>query len=365
MAGRNHDRQSSGGGIWKIAFVAILGSLIGQIDATIVNISLPELVNRLDSELATIQWVISGYLLALALALPLSGWLVDRVGGRRTYLICFPAFTGASILCACAWSDLSLIAFRIIQGVSGGVLAPMTQIMMARAAGNRLPQVMGYAAMPILVAPILGPVIAGGVLEHLSWRWLFLITVPFGILATIMAWLVLPDDRGDIRRTPFDFLGFSLLAPGITVLLYSLSAAAWRLLPLALVLLAGFVLTALRRRKVSIINLELFGNRDFFASVAIQFFSNATSFAGQMLIPLFLIEAGFSESETGLFIAPIGVGMLLGYPMLGFLTKRFGIRWVSTTGALLAACATVPLIIMALQGVNQFLLIAALFLRGA
>ena len=148
-------------GIWKIVIVAILGSFLSQLDATVVNVSLPTLAVELHSTLSTIQWVTSGYLLALALMLPTNGWLVDRIGARRLYLWCFATFTMSSALCGAAWSAESLVGCRVLQGMSGGLLAPMTQMMIARAAGKHMARVLGYAALPILLGPILGPVLAG------------------------------------------------------------------------------------------------------------------------------------------------------------------------------------------------------------
>ncbi|MGD0445229.1 MAG: MFS transporter [Edaphobacter sp.] len=156
--------------VWKITAVAVLGSFLAQLDATIVNVSLSSLAVNLHSSLTAIQWVTSGYLLALALMLPLNGWLVERIGAKSLYLWCFSTFTLSSALCGLAWSANSLIAFRILQGMSGGLMAPMTQMMMARAAGKHMARLMGYAAVPILMGPILGPVIAGAILQHASWR---------------------------------------------------------------------------------------------------------------------------------------------------------------------------------------------------
>src|ERR1700722_13551075 len=140
--------------VWKITAVAVLGSLMGQVDATVVNVSLSSLAVDLHSSLTTIQWVTSGYLLALALMLPLNGWLVRRLGAKSLYLWCFSIFTLSSALCGLAWSANSLIAFRILQGMSGGLMAPMTQMMMARAAGKHMARLMGYAAVPVLMGPI-------------------------------------------------------------------------------------------------------------------------------------------------------------------------------------------------------------------
>src|SRR6202453_4469765 len=151
-------------GIWKITAVAVAGTFMPLLSTTMVNVSLPSLAAELHASLSTIQWVTSGYLLALAVMLPLNGWLVDRIGAKALYLWCFAAFTLSSTLCGLAWSANALIAFRVLQGMSGGLLAPMAQMMMARAAGKHMARVLGWAALPIMLAPILGPVIAGAIL---------------------------------------------------------------------------------------------------------------------------------------------------------------------------------------------------------
>src|SRR4029077_1073549 len=153
-----------GSGIWKIIAVTVAGAFMTQLITTMVNVSLSSLGEERHASLSAIQWVTSGYLLALALMLPLSGWMVDRIGAKALYLGCFSAFTLSSAFCGLAWSANSLIGFRILQGMSAGPLAPMAQMMMARAAGKRMASVLGFAAMPILLAPLLGPVIAGAIL---------------------------------------------------------------------------------------------------------------------------------------------------------------------------------------------------------
>src|SRR6202041_82563 len=152
--------------VWKITTVAVLGSFLSQLDATVVNVSLSSLAVELPSTLKTIQWGTSGYLLALPLMLPLNGWLVERIGAKSLYLWCFSAFTLCSALCGIDWSANALIGFRILQGMSGGLMAPMMQLMIARVAGRHMARVLGYAGVPILLAPILGPVIAGALLQH-------------------------------------------------------------------------------------------------------------------------------------------------------------------------------------------------------
>ena len=163
--------------------------------SSLINVSLSSLAVDLHSSLTAIQWVTSGYLLALALMLPLNGWLVERIGAKSLYLWCFSAFTLFSALCGMAWSANSLIAFRILQGMSGGLMAPMAQMMMAGAAGKHMARIIGYAAVPVMLGPILGPVIAGAILQHASWRWLFLVNLPVGALAILLAILFLPNER--------------------------------------------------------------------------------------------------------------------------------------------------------------------------
>src|ERR1700688_4134226 len=169
ITARAHDKSKhgsppGGGGesdrlrphVWKITAVTVAGAFMTQLSTTMVNVSLSNLGAELHASLSAIQWVTSGYLRALALMLPLNGWLVERIGAKALYPWCFSAFTLSSALCGIAWSANALIGFRILQGMSGGLLAPMAQMMLARVAGRHMARVLGYAAVPILLAPILG-----------------------------------------------------------------------------------------------------------------------------------------------------------------------------------------------------------------
>src|SRR6202789_3512026 len=307
-------------GIWKIGTVAILGSFMSQLDATVVNVSLPTLAVELHSTLSTIQWVTSGYLLALALMLPMNGWLVDRIGAKRLYLWCFATFTMSSALCGAAWSAESLVGFRVLQGMSGGLLAPMAQMMIARAAGKHMARVMGYGALPILVGPILGPVLAGAILQHASWRWLFLVNVPVCLAGIVMAALFLPDDSGERRVRVFDGVGFALLSPGLV------------LLGVAALLLGLFIRHGMAKGEDALLDLELFQRKVFTTAASTQFLSNGVSYAAQMLVRFYLIRlCGKSPSQTGLMLAALGLGMACVLPLMGKLTQRFGIRRVSAS----------------------------------
>jgi EmrB/QacA subfamily drug resistance transporter len=355
--------------VWKVVCVAAIGSFMTQLDATVVNVSLASLSAGLHVSLSAIQWVTSGYLLALALTLPLNGWLVDRIGAKALYLRCFTAFTLSSTLCGLAWSANSLIVFRILQGMSGGLLAPMAQMMIARAAGKQMAQVISVAALPVLLAPLLGPVIAGAILQFASWRWLFLINLPVGVLALALAAAFLPNDREETRPRGLDLLGLALLSPGLVLFLYGSDHLGERIgvvaLAVSIILFALFYRAARAKGDAALIDLRLLKGKVFSASIAAMFMANGVSFAGQMLIPIYLVRAcGLSPSRTGWLLAPLGLGMMCTYPFMGRLTKRFGIRKLAACGALLSLAGTLPLVFLARHGLVVTVLAGSLFIRG-
>jgi EmrB/QacA subfamily drug resistance transporter len=355
--------------VWKVVGVAAIGSFMAQLDATVVNVSLASLAADLHVSLSAIQWVTSAYLLALALMLPLNAWLVDRIGARALYLRCFTAFTLSSALCGLAWSANSLIAFRILQGMSGGLLAPMAQMMIARAAGKQMAQVVSVAALPVLLAPLLGPVVAGAILQFASWRWLFFINLPVGVLALALAAAFLPNDRQETKPRALDLLGLALLSPELVLFLYGSDHPDKRIglaaLTVSIVMFALFYRTARGKGDSALIDLRLLKDKVFSASIAAMFMVNGISFAGQMLIPIYLVRAcGLSPSRTGWLLAPLGLGMMCTYPFVGRLTKRFGIRKLAACGALLALAGTVPLVFLAQHGLVVSVLTVSLFIRG-
>ena len=339
------------------------------LDSTMVNVSLDTLGNVFDAPLGTIQWVTSAYLLSLALALPLSGWLMDRVGARRIFLSCFVVFVCGSALSSMAQSVEMLIGARVLQGIAGGLLAPMMQMMMARHAGRHMARVIGIAAMPVMVGQMLGPSLGGFLLTHLGWRWIFLVNVPVGLMAIFCALLILPRDEATTPRR-LDLLGFVLISPGLALLLQGLAAMAHGGggLPIGLLisilLLGGFIFHALRAPQTSLIDLRLFSGRTFRAAAATQFVSNAINFGGQLLLPLYFLQVrGASPGLTGLLLAPMALGMFFALPVMGRLSERFGARAISGAGAGIALIGTLP---FALAGPETpvAVLCLALFVRG-
>ena len=355
--------------VWIVAAACSCGPLMSGLDSTMVNVSLDTLGTVFGAGLGTIQWIVSGYLLALALALPLSGWLIDRVGARRIFLGCFAGFIVSSALCGFAGSIHLLIGCRVLQGIAGGLLAPMMQMMMARHAGRHMARVIGIAAMPVMVGQMFGPGLGGLILGWLDWRWIFFVNLPVGVLAICFAWFALPRDEITSSRR-LDLLGFAMISPGLALLLQGIvslahgeSTAALSLLASA-GLLAGFAVHARRRPATALIDLRLFRGKIFRAAAGTQFLSNAINFGGQLLLPLWFLEIhGSPPALTGLLLLPMGLGIFLALPVMGRLSERFGARAISSAGAALSLIGTL-VFVFATADTPVALLCAALFVRG-
>src|SRR5437588_1893277 len=209
--------------VWLISSVVILGMAMSVLDTTIVNVALATLGRELHSSISQIQWVVTGYMLALAAVIPLSGWAAERFGPRRMYLISLVLFTAGSMLCGISSTTTELIIFRVVQGVGGGMLMPLGMMMMAGAAGpKRMGRVMSIVSMPMMLAPILGPTIGGLIVDNASWRWIFYVNVPIGVIAVIAALRILPHPTAAGAR-PLDYRGLTLMALGLPLVTYGLA----------------------------------------------------------------------------------------------------------------------------------------------
>src|SRR5277367_2150332 len=178
-----------------VAGVVVLGAVMSILDSTVVNVAIDHLAVVFHSSLTTIQWVVTGYTLALATVIPISGWASDRFGTKRIYLTSLVLFTLGSVLSGLAWSATSLIGFRILQGLGGGMIMPSVMTIITQKAGpQRMGRVMGILGVPMLIAPLLGPILGGWLVDDVSWRWIFFINVPIGIVAIVLAFIVLDRD---------------------------------------------------------------------------------------------------------------------------------------------------------------------------
>src|ERR1700721_2759948 len=209
-----------------VAGVVMLGAVMSILDVTVVNVAIDRLAVDFHSSLTTIQWVVTGYTLSLATVIPISGWASARFGTKRIYLTSLVLFTLGSVLSGLAWSATSLIGFRILQGLGGGMIMPSVMTIITQKAGpQRMGRVMGLLGWPVLIAPLLGPILGGWLVDNASWRWIFFINLPIGIIAFISGMFVLDPDRPTPSKK-LDWIGLLLLSPGRGMLIYGLAESS-------------------------------------------------------------------------------------------------------------------------------------------
>jgi EmrB/QacA subfamily drug resistance transporter len=340
-------------GVLAVAGVVVLGAVMSILDVTVVNVAINTLAAEFDTTLATIQWVATGYTLALATVIPLSGWAADRFGTKRLYMGSIALFMIGSALAGLAWSAESIILFRILQGLGGGMIMPAGMTILTRTAGpDRVGRVMAIVGVPMLLGPILGPILGGFLVDQVSWRWIFFINVPIGLVALAMAQRILPRDEP--RPTErFDALGLALLSPGLALVIYGLAqsssnggfAAGEVIVPIlvGLALLAAFVRHALHFEH-PLIDLRLFRNRVFSAATATLTVFALAVFGGMLLLPLYLQAVrGESALVSGLLLAPQGLGAMITMPIAGRLTDRMGAGRIVLPGMVLIIASFVAL----------------------
>jgi len=338
--------------VWRISAVVIVGSIMSILDTTIVNVALQTLGRELHATISQIQWVVTGYLLSLAAVIPITGWAARRFGAKRVYIVSLVLFTAGSALCGLATSSTQLILFRVIQGVGGGMILPIGQLMMAEAAGpKRMGRVMSIVAVPAMLAPILGPTLGGLILDNVSWRWIFFVNVPIGAIAVIAALRILPTVR-PAPTSRLDIRGLLLMASGLPLLTYGLAeigvtgsfTAAKVLIPIiaSIVLIGAFVLHALHVPN-PLLNLRLYRRPTFSSASFAMFCLGAALFGGMILLPLYWQGIRHeSVLDTGLLTAPQGLGMALVMPLAGRLTDRWGGGPFALFGVIVTTLATVP-----------------------
>ncbi|MBX6391761.1 MAG: DHA2 family efflux MFS transporter permease subunit, partial [Frankia sp.] len=358
-----------------LAGTVVLGAIMVILDTTIIAVATESLSRQFDTSLSTISWVTTGYLLALAVVIPLAAWSCQRFGATRMWNISLVLFTLGSALCGAAWSVESLIVFRVLQGIGGGLIMPICMTLLAGAAGpKRLGRVMAIIGVPSLLAPVFGPVIGGLIVDNLDWRWIFFVNLPVGAIALLASLRVLPrDDRGSASQR-LDLPGLLLVSPGLALLVFGLSEAgnsggfgATRVvvsIVVGTVLVAAFVGYALRRRGNALLDLRLFSDRGFSVASVATFVIGAVLFAAMFLVPLyFQIVRGYSALEAGLYMAPQGLGAMVAMAIAGRVVDQRGARSVVPLGLLLTLLGT--LLWTQVDGdTNSALLIVSLFVRG-
>ncbi|MDO8211070.1 DHA2 family efflux MFS transporter permease subunit [Conexibacter sp. CPCC 206217] len=345
--------------VWPIALVVVLGSIMSVLDTTIVNVALDDLSTELHASLDDIQWVVTGYLLSLAAIIPVTGWAATRYDAKKLYIGSLIVFTLGSVLCGLSWSSGSLIAARVFQGIGGGMIAPIGQMILVRAAGPRnVPRIMSVIGVPIVLAPVFGPTVGGLLIEHAGWEWIFFINLPVGIIAVIAATRLLPHTVGSRDLAgKLDAIGLALVATGLVGVTYGLAQSGQAgslvdssvLLPFVagLILIGLFAVRALRIDR-PLLNIRLLSNKAFAAASITTFCLGAAIFAAMVLMPLyFQTVRGEDAVATGLLLIPQGVGAAIAMGLSGRATERWGGGITSLIGGAITIVSTIPFVLIA------------------
>ncbi len=318
--------------VLKVAGVIVLGAIMSILDVTVVSVALPTFQTEFGASYARVAWTMTGYTLALATVIPLTGWAADRFGTKRLYMAALLLFTLGSGLCATADSIGELIGYRVLQGLGGGMLMPLGMTIMTRAAGpHRIGRLMAVLGIPMLLGPIGGPILGGWLIDVASWHWIFLINLPIGLVALIYAQWALPRDSPEPSES-FDFLGMLMLSPGLALFLYGVSSLpetgtvadtkVWLPMLAGALLVVGFVLYSFKPQH-PLLDLRLLRNRNLtVASLTISVFMIAFMGAGLLFPSYFLQVRGESTLDAGLLMAPQGIGAMITMPIAGILADR-------------------------------------------
>lgn len=338
---------------WILAMVVILGVFMSILDQTIVNIAIPRLQTAFGADIHSVQWVLTGYILAQGVATPTAAFFSDTLGIKRYYILSLIAFTGGSALCGFAWSLPILITFRVIQGLGGAALFPLSITLLFREfPPQERGMAMGIFGVPALLAPALGPTLGGYLVTYAGWQLIFYINVPVGIVAIILSILLIREYR-PAERTSFDFVGFFFVALGMSTLLYALSSAStdgWTsgtvlgFMAIGILSLTIFTLVELflaRRGRHPLLDLRLFKNGPFRAGTIANIFVIFSLFGGLFLFPIYLQSIrSQSAFQAGLILLPQALASMVSVIVGGRLVDRLGVRNVMIPGLLILAFAT-------------------------
>ncbi|HEY4864021.1 MAG TPA: DHA2 family efflux MFS transporter permease subunit [Candidatus Dormibacteraeota bacterium] len=344
----------SGGLPYKFvaAGVVMIGAVMVILDQTVVTVALPTLERDFNTTLSEVQWIITGYTLALAAVIPLTGWLADRYGTRRIFVISQLLFVIGSVLCGFSWSNASLIGFRILQGLGGGLIMPVGMtILMSITRPDERGRMMAVMGVPMLFGPVLGPTLGGWLVQDVSWRFIFFINLPIGLVGAFLSLTQLREPPHRVaKKEPLDVIGLFLVTPAVVGLVYGLSqpgnygwASVQTILPLVagVLLLVAFCVFELRTR-YPLIDIRVFRDGAFSASMMLNFLIALGLFGAIFLFPLFLQQIqGYSALDAGLLLGFQGLGAAVAMPISGILTDKIGARRVVPFGLAVLTGSTI------------------------
>jgi len=324
-----------------MAFALAMGTFTQVLDTTIANVSLPTIAGDLGASTDQSTWIITSFVVANGIGVPITGWLMNRYGVVKIFVLSMLGFTIASLFCGLAWSLESLVFFRTLQGALSGPIIPGSQaLMLSIFPREKRTTALAIWSITTLVAPICGPILGGYISDSWHWGWIFLINVPVGLMVTALCWGGLQDRETATRKLPIDMVGLCLLmvwAGALQIMLDTGKNADWfestQIIVLAVIALVGFGAFLLWEltEEHPIVDLSLFRNRNFTLGTIVFCLGNGVFLANMLLIPLWLqTQLGYTATWAGLVSAPTGAIAVLFTPIAAKLMKRFDARWIAT-----------------------------------
>lgn len=356
---------------WAIA----LGAIAPMLDSTMVNIAIDQLTKNFHTTLSMIQWAITGYVLALAIAVPIAGWLMNRFDGKKIFIGAVILFGVTSVLAGISWNVTSFIAFRLLQGFTAGIITPLMSTLLVKTAGpENIGRVMAIVSTPMIFGPILGPVLGGFIVQAASWRWIFFINVFIVLVAAPLMARTLPSFEPFNRESKLDVFGILDLSVMSAALIYGITKAAdhatfnnsesliWTGIGLALLII--YILYDRRKNHQTVLPLTIFSHRSFKASSVGLFFANIAIMGPMLILPLFFQNfRHFSAMEAAIALIPQGVGMLVTRPLIGKLIDRLGAKYVVIVSLIISLAGTIPLVFVT-DKTSMVWIALILFIRG-
>lgn len=330
-----------------LLMVAVMGATIVQIlDSTIANVAIPHMQTSLGATLDTVTWVLTSYIVASAVAMPITGWLSDKIGSRRLFLLSVAGFIAMSMLCGAATSLTQMVIFRALQGVCAAFIGPLSQtILLDINPPEKAPKAMAIWGMGIMIAPIFGPMIGGWLTESYNWRWVFYINLPIGIPTIALLWWLLPS-RPIVQRK-LDVFGFSMLALGLATFQLMLDRGqhadwfdSWEIRIEAIIAIAALWMFGVQQvtSKHRLFSVELMRDRNYVACIFFSALVGLVMMASFALLPPLLQGIyGYTVIDTGILLAPRGLGVLLSMVIAARLAGRTDARWLVGTGFAVSA----------------------------
>ncbi|MFT8470212.1 MAG: MDR family MFS transporter [Oenococcus sp.] len=357
------------------AWILVLGAIAPLLDSTMVNIAIHSLVKNLNSSISTIQWTITGYVLATGIAVPFSSWLLNKFDGKFVFVSGEILFVLGSILSALAGNAQFLIGARLVQGFAGGIIMPLLTTLLVQTAGQKvMGQMMATVGLPIILGPLAGPVIGGVIIRYLSWQWIFWVNVPVALIAIILILLKMPNYPAQNKSAKMDFVGIFFIAAATTSIIYAIVRAArdasflnqstlW-FMGLGLILLLLYLAWAFRLKEKAVLPLSLFKYRSFNGSVLGLLIAGTVLNGAMLVLPLFFQNIrGMSVMAAGLALIPQGIGMLASRTLTGRLTDKIGAKYVVLASLVITFAGTIPF--YWIDGQTPYWLIAfVLLIRG-